>query len=56
MTFTASMTHRVALFAVACLLAGLGGVLGSIVGHAAGSTGLMVGGVAGLGTLTVTVA
>ena len=47
MTFIASMTHRVALFAVACLLAGLGGVVGSIVGHATGSVGLMVGGVVG---------
>jgi len=41
------MKHRVALFIVACLLAGLGGMLGSIVGNAAGRRGLMVGGVVG---------
>lgn len=38
---------RVALFAVACLAAGLGGALGSIVGHAAGPRALMAGGVVG---------
>lgn len=42
-----STKSRVALFVVACALAGLGGALGSIVGHAFGSRGLMVGGVVG---------
>ena len=41
------MIHRVPLFLTACLLAGIGGVLGSIVGHAAGARGLMIGGVVG---------
>ena len=35
------------MFLNACLLAGFGGVLGSIVGHAAGARGLMIGGVVG---------
>ena len=38
---------RLLLFVVACLLAGIGGALGSIVGHAAGPRGLWVGGVVG---------
>ena len=38
---------RVLLFIVACMLAGLGGALGSILGHAAGSKGLFVGGTLG---------
>ncbi len=41
------MIRRVPLFLTACLLAGIGGVLGSIVGHAAGARGLMIGGVVG---------
>jgi hypothetical protein len=35
------------LFVASCLLAGFGGALGSIVGHAAGQVGLWVGGVVG---------
>jgi hypothetical protein len=38
---------RVWLFVVSCVLGGLGGALGSIVGHAFGPRGLWVGGVAG---------
>lgn len=41
------MMRRTFLFVVACLLAGIGGALGSIVGHAAGARGLMIGGVLG---------
>jgi hypothetical protein len=39
--------RRVLLFATACILAGIGGALGSILGHAFGQTGLWVGGVLG---------
>jgi len=39
--------NRIALFFVACALGGLGGLLGSIVGHAFGKTGLWAGGVLG---------
>jgi Mg/Co/Ni transporter MgtE len=38
---------RIALFVVACLLGGFGGVAGSILGHAFGKTGLWVGGIIG---------
>lgn len=41
------MRSRLLLFITACLLGGLGGMLGSIVGNAAGKTGLFVGGVSG---------
>jgi uncharacterized membrane protein (UPF0136 family) len=41
------MMNRVALFLAACLLAGAGGVIGSIVGHATGAQGVMIGGVVG---------
>jgi|SRR5690242_10132505 len=39
--------HRLALFVVTCLAGGFGGALGSIIGHAFGSKGLMAGGVLG---------
>lgn len=42
-----SMMASLLLFIVSCFLGGLGGLLGSIVGHAAGSRGLWVGGVLG---------
>ena len=38
---------KVLLFVVSCVLGGLGGALGSIVGHAAGQPGLWIGGVIG---------
>jgi hypothetical protein len=38
---------RVWLFVVSCALGGLGGALGSILGHAFGSRGLWIGGVVG---------
>jgi hypothetical protein len=38
---------RLYLFLVACFLSGLGGVLGSILGHAAGKPGLWIGGIIG---------
>jgi hypothetical protein len=41
------MRQRALLFLVACFLGGAGGVLGSIVGNAAGKTGLFAGGVIG---------
>lgn len=47
MTSRVWIMHRVALFIVACLLAGLGGLLGSVVGHAAGPRALIAGGIAG---------
>ena len=39
--------NRAALFLVACALGGLGGALGSIVGHAFGKGGLWAGGILG---------
>ncbi|MFL5604585.1 MAG: hypothetical protein ACJ77R_14405 [Gemmatimonadaceae bacterium] len=39
--------NRVALFITACILGGLGGAVGSMVGHAFGSAGLWLGGVVG---------
>ncbi len=39
--------NRVAVFLAACMLAGAGGLIGSIVGHATGSRGVMIGGVVG---------
>lgn len=39
--------NRAALFLVACVLGGLGGALGSMVGHAFGKGGLWAGGVLG---------
>ena|SRR5882762_5201120 len=39
--------NRVALFFVACALGGVGGALGSIVGHAFGNGGLWTGGILG---------
>jgi len=39
--------NRVALFLIACSLGGLGGALGSMVGHAFGKGGLWVGGILG---------
>ena len=41
------MMPSLLLFIVSCFLGGLGGLLGSIVGHAAGPRGLWVGGVLG---------
>jgi hypothetical protein len=41
------MMNRVALFFVACALGGLGGALGSMVGHAFGKGGLYAGGILG---------
>jgi hypothetical protein len=38
---------RALLFVTSCFLAGLGGALGSILGHAFGPTGLWIGGVLG---------
>ena len=38
---------RILLFVTSCFLAGLGGALGSILGHALGQTGLWIGGVLG---------
>ncbi len=35
------------LFVTSCLLAGLGGAVGSILGHALGQTGLSIGGILG---------
>jgi len=39
--------NRVTLFLVACALGGLGGALGSVVGHAFGKGGLWAGGILG---------
>jgi hypothetical protein len=39
--------NRAALFLVACVLGGLGGALGSMVGHSFGKGGLWVGGILG---------
>jgi hypothetical protein len=39
--------NRAALFLVACALGGLGGALGSMVGHSFGKGGLWVGGILG---------
>jgi hypothetical protein len=39
--------NRAALFLVACALGGLGGALGSMVGHAFGKSGLWAGGIVG---------
>ena len=39
--------NRAALFLVACVLGGLGGALGSIVGHGFGKGGLWAGGILG---------
>jgi hypothetical protein len=39
--------NRAALFFVACALGGVGGALGSIVGHAFGNRGLRAGGILG---------
>ena len=39
--------NRIALFIVACALGGVGGALGSIVGHAFGKSGVWVGGILG---------
>jgi peptidoglycan/LPS O-acetylase OafA/YrhL len=41
------MTHRLLLFVTMCALAGFGGAVGSILGHAFGSRGLYVGGIGG---------
>lgn len=41
------MKPRIALFMLACLLTGLGGALGSIMGHAIGPRGLIAGGIVG---------
>lgn len=38
---------RIALFVLACVLGGFGGVAGSIVGHAFGKMGLWAGGIIG---------
>ena len=38
---------RIALFLTACLLGGIGGLGGSILGHSAGSIGIWVGGIVG---------
>jgi len=39
--------NRAALFLVACVLGGLGGALGSMVGHSFGKVGLWAGGIIG---------
>lgn len=39
--------NRAALFLVACVLGGLGGALGSMVGHSFGKVGLWAGGILG---------
>ena len=39
--------NRTALFLVACVLGGLGGALGSMVGHSFGKAGLWTGGILG---------
>ena len=39
--------NRIGLFILACVLGGAGGVLGSMVGHSFGKTGLWIGGVVG---------
>ena len=41
------MTRRILLFVVACALAGVGGVGGSILGHFLGHKGVIAGGVLG---------
>jgi hypothetical protein len=41
------MTSRLALFIVACLLGGVGGLVGSVIGGAFGKTTLFVGGFVG---------
>jgi hypothetical protein len=38
---------RIYLFLTSCVLAGLGGALGSVIGHGAGQRGLWVGGIVG---------
>jgi hypothetical protein len=48
------MAQRLLLFVTMCALAGFGGAVGSMLGHAFGSTGLYVGGIAG-GLVAVTV-
>ena len=39
--------NRTALFLIACVLGGLGGALGSMVGHSFGKAGLWMGGIIG---------
>jgi fructose-specific phosphotransferase system IIC component len=43
----AGLMNRTALFLVACALGGLGGALGSMVGHSFGKVGLWAGGILG---------
>jgi fructose-specific phosphotransferase system IIC component len=43
----AGLMNRTALFLIACVLGGLGGALGSMVGHSFGKAGLWMGGIIG---------
>jgi hypothetical protein len=43
----AGLMNRAALFLIACVLGGLGGAVGSMVGHAFGKGGLWAGGILG---------